>query len=328
MTDFGKLNKEKVRKYWPHEALDFTRWLAHEENLTALARVTGIGKLELTQTEARVGPYSADLLAKTTAGEYVVIENQFEKTDHDHLGKALTYASVLNAKKIIWIAEEFTEEHKRAVGWLNDLTPEYFEFYAVSIEVWTIDDSRPAYTFKVLVQPAGVKTRVVVGQATCSEYKLKQKKFWELFSKRLIEKKLSVKPRNTKAHPNFRVITSDGSLSLPCAIDIAHHTCSIYVRLSKNNAKRDFEQLFLQKEAIEKELYEELEWNEDAKHSRMIMLRRECDFTSDAGFEEYVDWLTNKTAEFIHVFKERVNKIAIDAGQTTDENSDQDDDDE
>lgn len=61
-----------------------------------------------------VGPYSADILAKdASTGKYVIIENQLEKTDHDHLGKAITYGSVLDATAIIWIASDFSEEHKK-----------------------------------------------------------------------------------------------------------------------------------------------------------------------------------------------------------------------
>lgn len=90
MTNFGMLKKEDVRKHWPHEALDFTRWLAQEENLTSLGQAIGRGQLEIIQTEAPVGPYSADILAKNSSGERVVIENQFGKTDHGHLGKSLT----------------------------------------------------------------------------------------------------------------------------------------------------------------------------------------------------------------------------------------------
>ena len=326
MTNFGMLKKEDVRKHWPHEALDFTRWLAQEENLTSLGQAIGRGQLEIIQTEAPVGPYSADILAKNSSGERVVIENQFGKTDHGHLGKSLTYASVLNAKTIIWIAEEFTEEHQRTVGWLNDLTSEDFSFYAVKLEVWKIDDSRPAFNFKVLVQPAQVKPSAVLRQTTLSEYKLKQEKFWKMFSKRLSEKQLSVKPRKPEARNLFRVITSDGCLSLPCVIDIERHTISLYVRLSENNAKRDFEQLFIQKESIEKELGEQLEWDGDAKFNRMIMLRWECDFACDADFEYGTDYLTVKIENFIHVFKQRVHNISVDTQHELEEFSGQDED--
>src|SRR3989339_515114 len=120
--ELGNLKKINIRKYFPSESSDFTPWLASEENIAKLGSSIGI-ELEVENTEVSVGPYSADILAKDIGtGKYVVIENQLEKTNHDHLGKAITYASVLDASAIIWIANEFTEEHKKALDWLNDHT--------------------------------------------------------------------------------------------------------------------------------------------------------------------------------------------------------------
>ena len=111
---------------WHNEAADFTPWLA--ENIEDLAEKIGM-ELEVVGQEVLVGPYSADILAKdVNTGDYVVIENQLEKTNHDHLGKSITYASVLNAKNIVWVATTFTEEHKKALDWLNDNTNEDLAF--------------------------------------------------------------------------------------------------------------------------------------------------------------------------------------------------------
>ena len=109
--DLGILKIITPRKKWNNEARDFTPWLA--EHVDELGKAVGI-ELEVENVEVAVGPYSADILAKDTGtGKFVVIENQLEKTDHDHLGKAITYASVLDASTVIWIATDFTEEHKK-----------------------------------------------------------------------------------------------------------------------------------------------------------------------------------------------------------------------
>ena len=97
---------------------------------------------------------TADILAKDTGtGKYVVIENQLEKTNHDHLGKAITYASVLDASTMVWIATDFTEEHKKALDWLNVHTSDEVAIYGVQVELWQIDNSNMALRFSVISKP-------------------------------------------------------------------------------------------------------------------------------------------------------------------------------
>jgi hypothetical protein len=90
-------------------------------------------ELQVEGVEVPVGPFSADILAKDTSENFVIIENQFGKTDHDHLGKVLTYAATLDASAVIWIAERFTDEHRKAIEWLNDHTSEGLGLYAVFV---------------------------------------------------------------------------------------------------------------------------------------------------------------------------------------------------
>jgi len=129
----GKIKTVPLRSIWKNEAYDFTPWLS--ENITDLGEALGL-ELEFEDKEVSVGPYSADILAKDAGtGQYVVIENQLEKTNHDHLGKCITYSAVLNASAVIWVASDFTEEHKKALDWLNDHTSDEIAFYGVKIEL-------------------------------------------------------------------------------------------------------------------------------------------------------------------------------------------------
>jgi hypothetical protein len=113
MTGLGSLKKINPRTQWANEAINFTPWLAEDENIQLLAAELGI-ELEVESIEAAVGPYSADILARDTAtGDFVVIENQLNKTDHDHLGKMITYAAFLGASAVVWLAPKFTDEHKK-----------------------------------------------------------------------------------------------------------------------------------------------------------------------------------------------------------------------
>lgn len=128
----GEIKNVPLRKIWKNEAYDFTPWLV--ANLEKLGEALGL-ELEFEGKEVPVGPYSADILAKDAGTDtYVIIENQLEKTNHDHLGKCVTYASVLDASAIIWIASNFTEEHKKALDWLNDYTHDNIGFYGVKLD--------------------------------------------------------------------------------------------------------------------------------------------------------------------------------------------------
>ena len=85
-TPLGRLEKVELRNYWKDEAKDFTPWLAEDDNINLLGETIGM-ELEVQDKEAKVGTFSADILCKDINTErYVVIENQLEKTDHDHLG--------------------------------------------------------------------------------------------------------------------------------------------------------------------------------------------------------------------------------------------------
>ncbi len=161
----GKIEAVGARHVWADEAADFTPWLAEEKNIALLGEALGL-ELEVESTEVAVGPYSADILAKDTGtGRFVVIENQLAKTNHDHLGKAVTYASALDATAVVWIAPEFTEEHQKALEWLNDHTTEDLAFYAVLLEVWRIENSPPAVRFNVISRPAGAARKAAVTRA-------------------------------------------------------------------------------------------------------------------------------------------------------------------
>jgi len=196
--ELGILKTITPRQKWNNEARDFTPWLA--KNIEELNKAVGL-ELEVENTEVAVGPYSADILAKDTGtGKYVVIENQLEKTNHDHLGKAITYASVLDASTIIWIATDFTEEHKKSLDWLNDHTSDEISFYGVQVELWQIDDSRPALRFNIISKPNQAVRQAARSKAAedLSDKRKFQFDFWSKFKEKLAKTKKDSFSTNSK----------------------------------------------------------------------------------------------------------------------------------
>jgi hypothetical protein len=152
-SNIGKLTKVDLREIWNNEEHDFSSWLAQEENLVQLSDEIGI-PIRLLEKEAGVGKYSLDILAEEEGtGRKIVIENQLEKTNHDHLGKIITYAAGRDASIVIWVFKDITEEHRSAIDWLNENTGEDRLFFAMRIEAWRINNSDPAPKFHVVCKP-------------------------------------------------------------------------------------------------------------------------------------------------------------------------------
>ncbi len=152
--DVHRLVPVHIREVWRHEAYDFSRWLA--ENLDRLSEALGV-ELERIATEHPVGRYSLDILARLPggegSGELVVVENQLEQSDHDHLGKCLTYAAGVGASTVVWITPSLNPEHRAAMEWLNQNTHDGIRFFVVEPRAVRIADSPPALVLDVVVRP-------------------------------------------------------------------------------------------------------------------------------------------------------------------------------
>jgi len=184
-NELGRLEQiTDLREIWKSEAKDFTPWLAEEENLALLGDTIGLD-LELEATEKDVGPFRADILCKEPGTDHwVLVENQIERTDHTHLGQILTYAAGLNAVTIVWIAREFSDEHRAALDWLNEITGDDISFFGLEVELWRIGDSPIAPKFNLASKPnewtkggAGSTTRA----SELTPVKQLQLEYWTAF---------------------------------------------------------------------------------------------------------------------------------------------------
>ena len=206
MAEIATLKKINLRDVWKDEG-QFSDWLA--ENLSRLGDELGMA-LERSEREKAVGPFSADIICADQISKFdVVIENQFTRTDHDHLGKMITYASGLQSQIIIWVAPRFRDEHRSAIDWLNDISGPETGFFGVVLEVFQISDSAYAPHFDIVARPNDWQRQVKRSSSTSrgmppNETALKLMSFWEdvraYFEKRsdFMPEQSSVRVGNTK----------------------------------------------------------------------------------------------------------------------------------
>ena len=182
MINLGQLTEIKdLREVWPHEALDFTPWLAEDDNLAMLADAVGLD-ITLDETESKVGDFNVDIYATETGTERrIIIENQLEDTNHDHLGKLITYASGKGADIVIWIVKRAREEHRAAIEWLNNHTDENISFFLIEIKLYKIGNSDPAVKFEIIEKPNNW-TKEVKKQTSSDPAKQFRLEYWTAFN--------------------------------------------------------------------------------------------------------------------------------------------------
>lgn len=172
----GRLKPVELREIWKHEATNFTTWLFN--NLDILNEQLGLS-LTGIECEKSVGPFSVDIFAEDTSGRHVIIENQLTRTDHDHLGKVLTYMTNLDAKVAIWITSDPRPEHLKAVDYLNENLPADTQFYVVKLQAFKIEDSKPAPLFTIESGPSPERS---AGGAVKKELAAKDTLRYDFFS--------------------------------------------------------------------------------------------------------------------------------------------------
>lgn len=314
MTEsLGKLSKVDVRRLWPNEATDFTPWLALEENMSRLGSALGL-ELEVEGTEVAVGPYSADILARDSAGDYVIIENQLTKTNHDHLGKAITYASVLGARTVIWIAPHFTDEHHKALDWLNDNIAGELSFYGVQVELWSIDDSLPAVRFNAVSRPAEiVREATATKSGELSETRRLQLDWWVAFREALVASKIVGSTQSPRGQPWYDVALGRTGVYLSNVATSYNNRIGVRVYLhGKSGGDSALEQLSAEREAIERKIGEPLQWNPNPENKdKVIAIYRDADLLDRNTWPEHIAWMLDMTRRFQDAFRPRVKKLDL-----------------
>ncbi len=319
--NLGELKLVDVRSQWPNEAADFTPWLSRPESLARLGAAVGL-ELELEHSEVAVGPFAADIVARDSAdGRYVIIENQLGRTNHDHLGKLLTYSAAFDAGAAIWIASEFTAEHRKALDWLNDNSSEDVAFYGVQLELWSINDSAPAVRFNLVSQPRDVVVRVArgLGEGELSEIRRLQLEWWTAVRDALVGGHVVPSVQTPGARYWYTVAMGRSGLHISNIASIYDKRIGVRVYLrAKHGGAAALEQLLLARAEIEREIGEALVWdaNPDAR-DKLIALYRDADLTRRDRWPEYIAWMVERIGKFRKTFGPRIK--ALDLGESEEE---------
>ena len=263
----GKLEKVELREVWKKEAKNFTPWLAEEENLELLGKAIGI-ELEFVNIEVDVGRFKADILCKDT-GDYslVLIENQLEKTDHNHLGQLITYAIGLQATTIVWVASKFIEEHRAALDRLNQITDDNFRFFGLAIELWKIGNSPAAPKFNVIIKPNNWSKPILQSAKSSdgieSKTKAMQYFYWQGLNDYLENKGSKLRTQDPRKRHWHTFSVGKSGFRIDATLNTTKNKISVELCITdKINAKTFYNLLEQEKEAIENEVEENLEWKE------------------------------------------------------------------
>ncbi len=305
MINLGKLKEIKdLRKVWPHEALDFTPWLAEEENLSLLADAVGI-EITLDETEASVGDFNVDIYATETGTDRkIIIENQLEDTNHDHLGKLITYASGKSADIIIWVVKRAREEHRSAIEWLNNHTDENIAFFLVEIKLYQIGGSDIAVKFEVVEKPNDW-TKEIKRNTSNSPTLQARYDYWVAFNEYAFANGAFAKAfTKRKASTDHWMSLSIGSSACHISILQLRKNDTIVVEWYIPDDKDTYKKVYAHKNDIEAEMGMKLDWRElpDKKASR-ILISHDADFSNKDKWPEQFDWAMDVAMKMKKAFK-------------------------
>ena len=254
----GRLQRVELRDVWSHEAHDFTRWL--EQNIDVLNEAIGF-TLSIVERETAAGDFRVDLVAEDESGQSVIIENQLERSNHDHLGKLLTYLTLFEAKTAIWIVKEARAEHIGVISWLNELSPSA-SFYLLKLEAIQIDDSRCAPLLTLIVGPSEGEERREIRETKQEFQERDSLRF--LFFTQLIERAQEKTPRFQNVSPsttsNYMIQAGAGQTGVRFAYLIQKHTSDVELRI--NNNEELFNTLLEKQGEIEQAFGHPLKWEQ------------------------------------------------------------------
>lgn len=311
--NIGILEEVDIRDLWKHEQYDFSNWLAKAKIISYLNDILGLTLVDVNK-EAYVGSYRCDLVAvDETDGTKVIIENQLEASNHDHLGKIITYASGLDAQVIVWIVKQAKEEHRSAIEWLNNNTNKHVNFFLIELHAYKIGDSNPAPKFEVVEQPNDfIKGSKNTSSGNNEMNKSQQERltFWTLFNDEIVA---HGKPFNVrKATTDHWYDVAIGNSNCHLSITLVNSDSFIGLELYIDNNKELFDELYKYKNDIESETGINFDWQrlDDKKASRVLYKMPGLNFDDHSNYHELMEEIITKILAMRTVFKDYLSKIA------------------
>jgi hypothetical protein len=304
----GKIEKVHLREIWKHEAHDFTAWL--QNNIDVLNSVLDF-QISNPEREKNTGNFSVDLVGEDENGVPVIIENQLEKSNHDHLGKVITYLASIGAGKAIWIVSDPRQEHVKAISWLNESTSA--EFYLFKIEGIKIGNSEPAPLLTLIVGPSEEVREVGATKKEFAERHHLRKQFWIY----LLEK---IKTK-TKLHANLSpgiyswIGTGAGLSGVKYNYVIGQHDAQVelYIDNDKDTGKFNkeiFDMLYKSKDQIEEIFGGMLSWERlDEKRASRIAMRYSVGYKDEDRLEELSDVMINDMIKLEKALSPFISKL-------------------
>ena len=312
MAKLERLIKVPLREFWDKEDRDFTPWLADEENISLLGETIGV-ELEVEAQERNVGPFRADILCKdTVTDKWVLIENQLERTDHSHLGQLLTYAAGLDAVTVVWVAERFTDEHRAALDWLNEITDEEFSFFGLEIELWRIGDSPMAPKFNMISHPNDwTKTidQIVHRELTSAQQLYFD--YWTALQEHLEERNGVINPVASSRDSWVSFGVGRSGFWLSASASVRDKWISVSLTLAGRDGKPHFYLLEGDKVDIEEDIGAKLEWDEKQgrKQNYISLSLEDIDLEDRQDWNRQHQWLCEQLETFHKVFSPRVKTL-------------------
>ena len=308
----GRLKKVDLRDFFKDEARDFTPWLAEEENLELLGETLGLD-IELEDTEVRIGKFSADIVGlDMSSNRTIIIENQLEKTNHDHLGKIITYGAGKDAGIVIWICKKIQQEHRKGLDYLNDISTEDYSFFGIEMELWKIGESEPAPKFNIVVSPNewSKAVKASTSSRTLTDLKILQREFWTEMMDYFTEKDTFLSLRTPQPQNWHTFAIGKPHIIISNSINTQKNRLGCEIYLGGATPKKRFHKLYEDKDEIEREIGEKLDWMElpQGKDCRIIIYT-DGDIRDRENWNKCFEWFLEMTESFHKVFSPRVKQL-------------------